>query len=480
MRHRPHVSWLIAVGSVGIVVGAAGSAYLDARYWSGPEWLIVALLGALASLMSRSKLAVIIILFAGLSLGVWRGSQLLVGLEGLRSLQGSSTVVVGRVLEDPTLSKTGDVQMKLGDITVDGHPLDGVLWASVSAVPDVKRSDYVSVSGDVSEGFGNIPTAIFRGQLLSIERQDYIDVGRDARDSFAGGIRSAISEPEASLASGFLVGQKTELPEKLSNDMKLLGLTHIVVASGYNLSILIRFTRRWLAKISRFTALAAGGALVYGFVHVTGFSPSMARASLVTGLSLVSWYYGRKVHPVILLAFAAGLTVMIDPSYSWGDLGWLLSFTSFVGVMILSPLLNRYFWGEKDPGPISQVVIETMSAQVLTLPITLYVFGQYSPLSLLANVLILPLISVTMLLSFIAGFAGLVASSYAAIVGAPAQIVLMYMTAVVDYLAALPSAENEIKFGLSWLVVGYILIFWLVLFLRRRSNYEFREYNIIE
>ena len=151
-------------------------------------------------------------------------------------------------------------------------------------------------------------------------------------------MREVVKEPQASLGIGFLTGQRSTLPDSLDEQLRIVGLTHIVVASGYNLTILVRFARRLFVRYSKYWATVSASVMICGFVLVTGFSPSMSRAALVTGLSLAAWYYGRKIHPLVLLLFAAAITVLINPSFLWGDIGWALSFTAFAGVMLLAPL----------------------------------------------------------------------------------------------------------------------------------------------
>jgi len=477
---RFHISWLIAAGSFGILLGVVLSVYSDFEYFSGVEWLVVAGSLTIISFINRRHLALGLLVIAGISFGLWRGSNVLAEISRYDSFYGKSVVVQGLVAEDPGISKDGDLQMRLKNVELNGVQMTGQLWVNTSDRVEIRRSDLVTLHGQLSKGFGNIPASLYRSNVTDVVRQDYIDVGRDVRDSFSAGVREAIQEPEASLATGFLVGQKTALPEKLGNELRLLGLTHIIVASGYNLTILVRFARRFFAKLSRFSALSGAGFLVYGFMQITGLSPSMARASLITGLSLLTWYFGRKIHPFVLLPFSAAITVIINPSYAWGDIGWLLSFTSFIGIIILSPLLHGYFWGDKKPGPIRQVVLETMSAQILTLPIIAYIFGQYSPVAILANLLILPLIPFAMFLIFVAGVVSLISVAIAPFVGFPAEIVLRYMTRIVDWLSTWPIASSEIKFSKTALAVSYIGLFWLILFLWRRTGHEFREYNIIE
>jgi len=474
-----HSSWLIAWASIGIIVGT----YL-ALFWSnfyGVEWLVCSVCLGLVGFINRHLLGVIAVLFAGLFFGLWRGSNELQNQFGFEKYLGQEVQVIGTISEDPSFDTDGNIRMKLENVYVDNEQIGGKVWVSVNDSNVVKRSDVLTVEGNITKGFGTIPAAIYRGRVIRIERQDYSDIGRDVRDSFAVGIRNSIREPEASLGAGFLLGQKTTLPEKLGNDLRLLGLTHVVVASGYNLTILIRFARRFLEKVSRFTALAGSFLLVFGFLQITGATPSMSRASLIAGISLIAWYFGRKLHPLVLLSFSAAATIVINPSYAWGDIGWLLSFASFIGVIMLAPLLNSYFWGDKKPGNIRQVFVETSSAQLLTLPIIAYVFGQYSPLALVANVLVLSFIPFAMALTAIGGIAGLVfPTSIAGIFGFPAELVLRYITSVVNFLAQLPLATSEIVFSMTTVVVCYVAIVTMMIYLWRRTGYAFRNYNVIE
>ena len=477
-RNRIHVSWLIAWSSLGILIGAYSSLYTTE--FAGFEYLLLAFCLCVVSLIRKDYLAVILIVVSGFLVGLWRGGNQVLSQRGFEGYYNKEVTLSGRVRDDPSFDSEGDIRLILVDVIVDGQNQSGTVWVATNTNLQIKRSDIVEVRGKLTKGFGTIPAAIFRSRIDKLERQDFVDLGRDTRDWFAKGIRKSISEPEASLGAGFLLGQKTELPEKLDQELRLLGLTHIVVASGYNLTILVRFARRIFSKISRFSALSLSGFLIFGFAQLTGFSPSMVRASLITSLSLLAWYYGRKIHPLVLLPFSAAVTVVINPVYAWGDIDWLLSFASFIGVIMLSPLIHSYFWGDKKPNAIRQVFIETMSAQILSLPIILLVFSQYTPLSLLANILILPFIPLAMGLVMVAGVGGLSLGSFGEVIGWPAELLLRYMTTIVDKLAILPQAQSEINITISALIVGYISLFAGMVYLWRRTGLQFREYNIIE
>ncbi|MNL17502.1 Competence protein [compost metagenome] len=344
----------------------------------------------------------------------------------------------------------------------------------------MKRGDRVSVEGRLEEGFGVFSAVVYRAEVQRVERPEPGDVARQVRDWFANAVRLAIPDPQASLGIGYLVGQRRALPEDLAAALQIAGLTHVVVASGYNLTILVRLARRLFTKVSKYMSALMASGMIVSFIAITGASPSMTRAGLVAGLSLLAWYYGRKFHPLILLVLVAAVTVLISPSFAWGDLGWQLSFAAFAGVMIVAPLAQRYFFGARKPGTIRQILGETVAAQLVTLPILVLAFGQFSNVAVVANLLVLPLVPLAMLLTFIAGITGLILPSVAGLVGAPAQWLLQYMIGVAEYLSKLPWAQTQIEINGWFVAVSYIVIILGCVYVWRKTKYDLRDSNIVE
>ncbi len=430
--------------------------------------------------MRHDAVAIGLALLCGIVIGFARGNEVQNTKHIYEPYQGKTALVSGKVKEDPSLGIEGEIRLRLTNIQLGTTELPGDIWVVSSKNINVKRSDTVTAEGQLSQGFGPLAASIYKAEVKEVLREDYADVAGSVRNEFGAAIREGIEEPEASLGAGFLLGQKTALPEKLQNELRLLGLTHIVVASGYNLTILVRFARRLFMRVSRFSAFAMSSLLVVVFTEMTGFSPSMSRAAFIALLSLVAWYFGRKIHPFVLILFAAAATLLLNPTYGAGDIGWLLSFTSFIGVMIVAPLLHTYFWGDAKPNGLRQVVVETFSAQIMTLPVVLVVFGEYSPLALIANILVVPLIPVGMLLTFVAGLYGLLLSHGVAFVGFPAEFLLSYITKVVEKMSVLPQASATTQFTITGLIATYTFVFITSFYFWRRTEYKFREYSVIE
>ena len=534
-REKIHVSWLIVTVCGGFLLGAGLAVLPKTGAFANTFWLVVALVILILIFASRLKIMLIFAIIAGMILGLWRGTLTRVDLNIYHDWIGQNVVVRGVVSEDPDFGSGGDMRMKLanpeiilqGDlakltdentVNIDDYftPLPGQIWVSALAKNTaVNRSDVVEISGKLKIGFGTFAATISYGNLSGVTKIAGSDPARELRDAFGDKLRGVIPTPAADLGMGILAGQKTALPAELSAAFIAASLTHIVVASGYNLTILVRFARRLFAKISRFAALGFGGLLVFAFACVTGFSPSMTRASLVAGLSLLAWYYGRKFHPIALLTIVAAITVAIDPTSIWGDAGWWMSFLSFAGVIILAPLIKSYFWGDKPDlrdkptlsqrfrekipfsklkssrkkeknfgeksHPIRQIFLETLSAQIMAAPIIALFMGQFSPYGLIANLLVLWLLPLAMLLTFIAGIAAFILPHFLAqIIAWPATFLLNYVIGVSRWVADLPGASQTVNFGF-WLTVGvFAIILLAIIFLKWKTKYNFRDSNVID
>ncbi len=480
LQRKVHSSWLIALACVGVVSGTAVVPTLGQGMFSSLSWLLAGVALLVFVLWKRFAWLLPLIFVAGMVIGLWRGSGLQTQLVVYENLIGQTVSITGRVNDDPDIGKRDEMLLRMNDVMIDGHSFAGKIWISITGGSTVKRSDVVTVSGRLSEGFGNFSASMSSGKIVSVFRPEPGDVAGRARDWFGDNVRLAIKEPEVSLGLGYLVGQRRALPPELDQALVIAGLTHVVVASGYNLTILVRLARRLFVKVSKYLATLSASIMIVGFIAVTGASPSMSRAGLVAGLSLAAWYYGRRFHPLVLLPFAAAVTVLIDPTYAWSDLGWQLSFAAFGGVMILAPLLQRYFFGTKKPGTIRQIMGETVSATIMTMPILILSFGQFSNVAVIANLLILPLVPLAMLLTFLAGVGAIFAPAVATVIGLPAQILLSYMTTVAQYFANLPWALTvvEIESWMAW--SAYAILIVACIYLWRVTKYDLRNSNIVE
>ena len=464
---------------MGLTVGVITIHYLP-RLVMFEAWALVVGLGLMAVVMAwRWRVLLIVAIISGGLVGLWRGEMSRTGLEVYDSLIGKTAVIQGRVLEDPDIDKKGQTVLRLSNLRINGEKLAGQLWVVTADKRPIKRSDIVQAQGKLTTGFGAFSASMYRAKIIRVERPVPGDVAVGARDWFAERVRKHITESESALGLGFLLGLRRAMPTELSDNLKIAGLTHIVVASGYNLTILVRLARRLFAKRSKYLAMLSAATMIIGFMAVTGLSPSMSRAGLVAGLSLAAWYYGRTIHPLVLLPVSAAITLMVNPQFGWGDLGWQLSFASFTGVIILAPLLHNYFFGDKEPGAFRQILIETLSAQLATLPLLMMSFGVVSNVALIANMLILPFVPLAMLLTFASGVLAVVPMIGAAI-ALPTTWLLGYMIQAANWLAGLEWAQMEIN--ITWWQCGlmYVVMLGAMWWMKKQTKLNLGKVNIVE
>lgn len=446
---------------------------------NGWLWPIASLL--LLPLLFKKKflIAVPAALAAGLMLGVWRGGLEHQALSGYSHYLQQKVIVRGEVVDDPTYDDKGALDFRLESPKVDGADMPGQIRIKTYSFINAKRGDLVEAGGKLVDGFGPYQAAIYFAETSVLGKSNNpID---NLRRQFAASVLSNLPEPQASLGLGFLIGQKSGISDELNDQMKVLGLTHIVVASGFNLTILVRLARRIFAGISKFQTAAVSIGLMAGFVAVTGFSPSMSRAALVTGLAVWAWYYGRRVQPIVLILLAAAITAGINPLYLWSDIGWWLSFLAFAGVLVLAPLLQRRIFGRAKPKLLGQIVLETICAQVMTLPVILLVFGNLSLLALPANILIVPLVPLAMLLTFIAGIAGILLPGMGAVLATPATVLLSFMTEVVRIMSQIPWASVPLAIAWPVMLAIYTAVLAVGLIIYKQTKFSFvRSSNLTD
>lgn len=435
----------------------------------------------LPALTPKKLPAIFVLLIIGLNLGLWRGEITRANLELYEPLYGQKVILVGRVIDDSSYSYRSQTEFHIGKVQLVASnrnvELPGRVRVRGFGAPSVQRGDVVEISGKLTEGYGNRQGSVSFAQITVHGRS--ANVVETVRAKYFAGVYTALPEPNASLGLGFLVGLRTLLPEDLLNQLSATGLTHIVAVSGYNLTILVRFTRRIFAKKSLYLAMLSSVSLIVAFLAVTGFTPSIVRASIVSGLSLAAWYYGRKVSPLMILLLSAAITAFWNPLYLWYDLGWYLSFAAFFGILVIAPLLTARLF-KKKPGPVGQVVIETVSAQMMALPIIAVIFSEISLISLFANALILPFIPVAMFLTFIAGLAGMLVPYISGWFAWPADFILTFMVDSISLMAKVPWALKEITTDWYQATIFYSLLGFVTLIMYKKTKKILNAADVVE
>lgn len=438
----------------------------DARWL----WLVVPFV--VFGLRRHNAVTLILLTLLFFGIGWWRGSVYMHKLAVHQSFHHQKVVLIGRATEDAVYGKRYQLEFSLSGAHIlepKSTPLVGNLTVRGFGEAAIYRGDIVQVKGSLYPTRGNNLASISFAELEVLQRDgSWIN---ELRRKFAAGMQSSLPEPVASFGLGLLIGQRSTLPENTSEQLRHAGLTHIIAVSGYNLTIIVMACRRLLAKRSKFQATFTCLALIGVFLLITGSSPPIVRAAVISLVGIGAWYYGRTIRPLVLLLFAAVVTVIANPIYLWGNVSWYLSFLAFFGVLVLAPLITKRLIGDKEPKVLVGILIESACASILVLPYILFIFGEMSLVSLPANLLVIPFIPFAMLLGLFAGLSGMLIPVLAGWFAWPAKVVLTYMLDIANALSRIPHAFVEnIGFPLTYMIASYTVIAFICLILWHKTK----------
>ena len=400
-------------------------------------------------------------------------------LDTLDALQGSRVVVQGRVSSDAVYDDRGQLEYLVDDLIIDGTQTSGRLRVSGFQPSALYRGDEVVVEGKLRSGFGS------RQGVISFAEVEVVRAGDSTLESLRREVSAALysthTDRDASLALGILIGQRSSIDDGLDDTLRAVGLTRIIAVSGYNLTVLVRFARKRLRWLSKFSGTVLAVALVFIFLSIAGNQASIVRAAWVAGLSLGAGYFGRSIRPIVLLLLSAAATAFIDPFYVWFDLGWWLSFVAFYGVLMVAPQMNQRIFGTPKPGMWPETATESIAATAATLPLILWIFGQLSSVSLLSNMIVVPAIPFVMLISALSavGYMALGAVGVVTIISNVSGMLLGSIVWLSEQLAKLPFVTIAVDLSTAGMVILYVILIGATVVLHRKSPLT-SPYNLLD
>lgn len=423
----------------------------------------------------RSGLVLCSILTLGVLLGAIRVEGVLPKIpETYRGNIGSEQVIAGRIVEFPDTRESSQrlvIEDENGVRVLAVAPLHpkGVFGSSVTATGILARPESFDTSNGRTFRYENFlaKDRIYlvleesKIEITSVERQGihkFTGIAFDARNAFMIGIENAFVEPEASLASGMLLGGKQGLGEELLDMFIVTGLIHIVVLSGYNITIIVEAITRATSVLGRRWSSVLAGVSILAFVFAAGAGAASVRAGIMACISVFARITGRTYDALRALLLAIFMMLVFSPLSLVYDPGFQLSVAATLGLILLSKKIEPFFtWIKNDS--LREVVLSTVAAQISVLPLLLHMTGILSWTSLPANILVLPFVPLAMFLSFIAGGVGILFTELAPIVAYPAHLLLLYIVSIAEQFSSLPYASVSIPSHSSLVTVaGYVLL----------------------
>ncbi len=474
---------------VAVVSGFAGGVFLRSLFFD--SWwpvafviLITALFGAFVFLRPRLaySLGAVFCLFVAFGMArAWLAEDPLPA--PFANEVGRRVSYEGVVVADPDVR---DANQRT-QIRVSSADESTTMLAVAPRHPTVAVGDKVFVSGAlaVPEPFADDNGRIFRYDKY-LERDGvrfilnfaYIRVESPApwysisatlarvKRAFINGIRATLPEPHASLAGGVVIGGKSGLGAELKEDFIRSGLVHIIVLSGYNVMVVAEWiiAAFALTKLPRRWGAAAGALALLIFVGIAGATATSIRAAVMALIALYARATGRTYAAGRALLVVVFLMLFSNPLYLVFDPGFGLSVAATAGLIWLAPIIEMFlslksaFW--------KNAVATTLAAQIAVFPLLLYNTGNFSLVAIPANLLITAFMPLAMGLSALAGFAGMLFSSFAPLLGIviafPAYLTNAYLIFIARESAMLPFAAFTLPPFPFWLaLVAYAGLIYL-------------------
>jgi len=475
---------------------------LAGHYVTSLSWLSWALAATLVGVglyhLLRSRRGLPLAIGLALLLGLARYQMALPRLapDPLSVLQGAGTVRIEAYVSSEPKRHASYAQL---EVTVeqaapegkDLQPMAGKLILSTAPHPRYQYGDRLALTGMLkapsSDTSFDYATYLARRGIHStmrwaeVERlpgqggsplKRWLSRRREAAHAI---IDRSLPAPESGLLSGILLGLDDTLPEPLADRFRATGLTHIIVISGFNISLLMQALLLGSRRlIHRWVALPLSLAMIVLYSVFVGGSPPVERAALIGLLYGLAQLCGRLPHAPTSLAAASLVMTLVDPFMLW-DVSFLLSFAATLALILVEPRFDdllyralRERWSQSRARQAvrlaSEVLLSTLAAQIVTLPIIWYAFQRVSLIALPANILVLSVQPAIMILGLLTLLLGAVAAPLGVLAGWCVWPFLRYTVGVVEWLGALPWADvalPEPSLGAIWGLYAALALFVL-------------------
>lgn len=371
-------------------------------------------------------------------------------------------------------------------LTIASPELNGsAIAAYVPRYPVYGYGDTVRVSGTIKR-LEQDDSRFLRDRIIgvvSFPDMSLIEEGRGVglrgklyliRDAIADRFASSLPAEEAAFLTGLTLGKSAVFSDKLQEQLRITGTTHLVALSGSNVTVIIRgvvilfglwFSRRALFPLT-LTAITL-------FVLMTGAEASVVRAALMAGIVLLAERTGRVHDTRIAIVCAAVAMVLMNPAVLVFDIGFQLSFFALLGIVYLEPLLADLFRVDalksRPLRAFLHVITTTLAAQIAVFPLSLFYFEFASVIALIPNALILLLIPYTMLMGLMVFLAGLFSHLLALLFAFPARLMLGYELGVIEFFSRFQVGVTTRSLPLAFVILYYAVLATIILWTRRRK-----------
>lgn len=472
---------------LGVICGICSYLLTDTAIVSAVTAIVPAAAIAVCFLLKKRGAATFFICVTiGATLGII-GSFANVKILEDRAFYGENIVVTARIGSGNAVELDGSVDgsdwLTIDNIVADGVKLEGKgsLLLRLSNDGELKEGDVITF---VAETFGTLSnygdgftaTALAQGKYyqiyaVAIEGEPNFEIVGEKYDMFdkirlavADKLSANMREDTAEFVYAMLFGYKDVMNEGIQADFAASGTAHLLAVSGLHV-VMLAATVNALFRKMRLPAWASFPLLVavmFGFGAICGFAPSIVRSIVMIVILELGKIVGGRYDALSSLSLAAASTLIFSP-YSLFALGFLMSYAAVYGIVLFNETIERGLVRIKCPKALAAALAVTISANIGVLPITVHTFGATSLVFLLANLMVVPLVSFAFPVFLVA-----LAIAFIPYMGWVLSAVSLFFTAMILLVQACAGIRiATIEFALEWYI--FVIYFALLVFISRYS-----------
>lgn len=292
-----------------------------------------------------------------------------------------------------------------------------------------------------------------------------------AKEKYLNALSKIIPEPHSALMAGLTIGAKESIPKSLLEDFRKTGIIHIIVLSGYNISLVADTMMRIFSFLPRALGMSIGVLGIVLFTIMAGAGAATVRASIMALLIVLARATGRIYAITWVLFLTSFFMVLHNPKILRFDAGFQLSFLATLALIYLAPYFEKKLRFVPKKWKLREIAAATISTQIFVLPLLLCKTGIFSAVSLPVNLLILIFVPATMLFGFFSGVLGMIWGTLSIPFGWISYALLQYELSVVQFFASLPFASFNVKnFPLSLTIVIYVAFAIIIFRLNKKGG----------
>lgn len=274
------------------------------------------------------------------------------------------------------------------------------------------------------------------------------------------------SENTLGLISALTIGIKEDLSLDLKEAFSSAGVSHVLALSGLHIGLIFYMINSLLLilfhpfkKRRRGYALSVSLLFIWIFALFVGASASVVRSVLLFSLMGLSMLSNKRGNSLNSLAFVAIIMLVVNPYWLF-DIGFILSFSAVSSILIFSkPCLNLYQPKTKIGRYVWGLIVMSFVAQLGTAPWIVYFFGSFPTYFLVANIVVIPLITLLLYL-LIVFLIFLPFSSVALFLKYPVAFLADFINLNVSWLSKIPYASiNDIVLYPLEIITIYLVLY---------------------